>query len=160
MSYWSKKDLLVSQVMSHTRAELSRLKVDPSSVKEFDHLSFDTYLEIRQYSFEKYKRFAEEFGGNLVELAFGTDQQADNQSSAEESVLSKELLKKLSTMVINSISDDLTFEKYGFEREELALIGSREREGSPRWDQDPKIKEILLLFRLQIQEDLITYSEL
>lgn len=96
----------------------------------------------------------------MVQLIFGADGKTEIEHEGEDSVLSRELAKKIATMVINSISDDLTFEKFGFEREDLAFIGSKEREGSPRWDQDPQVKEILLLFRMQIQEDQITYSEL
>ena len=115
MNYWGKKDLLVSEVVNHTRAELSRLQIDESAQNELDTVSFEQYLEIRKFSFEKYKNFEEEFGGNLLTKTIGSENiskdesQEQGESKLEQGVLTVSLVKKIATMVINSISDDLTF---------------------------------------------------
>lgn len=164
LNIWGQSDPLIGQVRQTTIAELCRIEIDEEKEREMDNVTFEAYLEMRKYSFEKYKKFEEEFEGNLLDLVFGEGQikedPVSNDRAALQGELTRDMLKKIATSVINCVSDDLTYSEYGFEKEELRMIGNKQRENSQTWDQDPRIQEIVLLYRLQIQEDKLTYSEL
>ena len=76
--------------------------------------------EMRTFSYESYKNFESDIGKNLIELVVGAENLGEDgltrESRVEEGALTVGLMKKISTLLKNSISDDLTYEKYGFER--------------------------------------------
>lgn len=69
-------------------------------------------------------------------------------------------MKKVASSIKYSMSQDLIFEKYGFEEEDLTLLGSQKRENGTSWNSDPELKELSILMRLAIQEDKIKYKKL
>ena len=151
---WGSQDPLIAKIEALTINELSRLV--PVDFSGFEHVTRQKYKEIRTFSFEKYKNFEQDIGCDLIEKVIGKSTDTKDRV-ADEGILTINLMRRIATLVKNSISDDLTFEEYGFEREELAVLGSMDRSDGV-WDEDKAIKELQILFRLAIQEDKMVYD--